>query len=187
MLPDLFAAFAVNARRGSLRFAFAWLLLGSGHDPGAGPACPVLPPGCRRSRRRAARPSEEYRTPTEEEWAEFLGHFERRKVALGDCGRAYGTSCPHEHSCVRCPVLRIDPDQRPRLADIRDNLTARIAEAEREGWLGEAEGLRVSLAAARDKLAQLDERTRRAATVSLGIPAYRDIAARTATVPGNLR
>jgi hypothetical protein len=39
------------------------------------------------------------------------------------------------------------------------------------GWLGEAEGLRVSLAAARDKLAQLDERTRRAATVSLGIPA----------------
>jgi len=51
---------------------------------------------------------------------------------------------------------------------------------------GEAEGLRVSLAAARDKLAQLDERTRRAATVSLGIPAYRDIAARTATVPGNL-
>jgi hypothetical protein len=91
-----------------------------------------------------------------------------------------------DRPCVRCPVLRIDPDQRPRLADLRDNLTARIAEAEREGWLGEAEGLRVSLAAARDKLAQLDERTRRAATVSLGIPAYRDIAARTATVPGNL-
>jgi hypothetical protein len=48
-----------------------------------------------------------------------------------------------------------------------------------------AGGLRVSLAAARDKLAQLDDRTRRAATVSLGIPAYRDIAARTATLPGN--
>jgi len=112
-------------------------------------------------------------------------NFERRKVALGDCGRAYGTSCPHEHSCVRCPVLRIDPGQRARLADIRDNLTARIAEAEREGWLGEAEGLRVSLAAARDKLTQLDERACRAATVSLGIPAYRDIAARTAALPGN--
>jgi hypothetical protein len=77
------------------------------------------------------------------------------------------------------PVLRIDPVQRPRLADIRDNLTARIVEAEREGWLGEAEGPRVSLAAARARLAQLDDRTRRAATVSLGIPAYRDIAART--------
>ncbi len=112
-----------------------------------------------------------------------LGHFERRKVALGDCGRAYGTSCPHGHSCVRCPVLRIDPGQRARLAAIRDNLTARIDEAEREGWFGEAEGLRVSLAAARDKLAQLDERTRRAATVSLGIPAYRDIAT-TLSTPG---
>jgi hypothetical protein len=33
-----------------------------------------------------------------------------------------------------------DPAQRSRIAEIRDNLTARIAEAEREGWLGEAEG-----------------------------------------------
>ena len=86
---------------------------------------------------------------------------------------------------MRCPVLRIDPGQRARLAAIRDNLATRIAEAELEGWLGEAEGLRVSLAAARGKLAQLDERTRRAATVSLGIPAYRDIAARTAILPGS--
>jgi hypothetical protein len=31
---------------------------------------------------------------------------------------------------------------------IRDNLLDRIAEAEREGWLGEAEGLKVSLAGA---------------------------------------
>ncbi|MEV6425633.1 tyrosine-type recombinase/integrase [Streptomyces sp. NPDC051662] len=44
------------------------------------------------ARRRDLRPSEEYRSLTEEEWEEFLGHFERRKVALGDCGRAYGTS-----------------------------------------------------------------------------------------------
>jgi hypothetical protein len=49
------------------------------------------------ARRRDLRPSEEYRSPTEQEWEEFLGHFERRKVALGDCGRAYGTSCVHEH------------------------------------------------------------------------------------------
>ncbi|MCP2353121.1 hypothetical protein HD597_000141 [Nonomuraea thailandensis] len=135
------------------------------------------------ARRRALRPSEEYRTPTDEEWSEFLGHFERRKVALGDCGRAYGTSCQHEHSCVRCPVLRLDPVQRPRLEEIRDNLNARIAEAEREGWLGEAEGLRVSLAAAEGKLTQLDERTRRAATINLGMPTFLDIAGRTATLP----
>jgi hypothetical protein len=36
-----------------------------------------------------------------------------------------------------CP----DPTQRPRIAGIRDTLTGRIAEAEREGWLGEIEGL----------------------------------------------
>src|SRR5450755_5158770 len=43
------------------------------------------------ARRRALRPSEEYRTPTDQEWQEFLGHFEHRKVSLGTCGRAYGT------------------------------------------------------------------------------------------------
>jgi hypothetical protein len=42
------------------------------------------------ARRRALRPSEEYRTPTDEEWDEFLGHFERRRVALGECGRPTG-------------------------------------------------------------------------------------------------
>jgi integrase len=136
------------------------------------------------ARRRALRPSEEYRTPTDEEWDEFLGHFERRRVALGDCGRAWGTSCPHEHSCVRCPLLRIDPAQRPRLSGIRDNLTARIDEARQQGWAGEAEGLKVSLAAANAKLAQLDGLTaRRNAAVSLGMPAFRDIAGR-ATAAG---
>ena len=132
------------------------------------------------TRRRATRPSEEYRSPTDSEWEEFLGHFERRRVALGDCGRAYSTSCIHEHSCIRCPLLRIDPAQRSRLEDIRDNLLARITEAEREGWTGEAEGLKVSLAAANNKIAQADATAaRRTEAVSLGIPAYRDIAAAT--------
>ncbi len=134
------------------------------------------------ARRRQLRPSDEYRTPTDAEWDEFLGHFERRKVALGECGRAWGTSCIHEHSCVRCPLLRIDPSQRPRLAAIRENLTARIAEAGQHGWLGEAEGLKVSLAAADAKLAQVDGLiARRQSAVSLGMPAFRDIAGRTTT------
>jgi len=118
------------------------------------------------ARRRAARPSEEYRTPTDEEWEEFLGHFERRRVAIGDCGRAYGTGCVHEHSCLRCSLLRPDPAQRHRITEIRDNLLARIAEAEREGWLGEMDGLKVSLTGAEQKLAQLDQRSRRSATVT---------------------
>jgi integrase len=51
------------------------------------------------ARRRALRPTDEYRTPTDAEWQEFLGHFEHRKVATGICGRAFGTPCIHEHSC----------------------------------------------------------------------------------------
>jgi predicted nucleic acid-binding protein len=51
------------------------------------------------------------------------------------------------------------------------NLTARIAEAQREGWLGEVEGLQVSLAGAEDKLAQLDRRARNTA-VNLGVPVF---------------
>ena len=50
------------------------------------------------ARRRALRPSEEYRVPTDAEWQEFLGHFERRKVATGTCGRAFSTPCQHEHA-----------------------------------------------------------------------------------------
>jgi integrase len=122
------------------------------------------------ARRRALRPSEEYRVPTDEEWTEFLGHFERRKVSTGTCGRAFGAACIHEHACIRCSMLWPDPVQRDRLTEIRDNLTARIAEAEREGWLGEVEGLKISLVGAEDKLAQIRRRTRNQNTVELGIP-----------------
>ena len=85
-------------------------------------------------------------------------------------------------SCVRCPLLRVDPAQRPRLEEIRDNLTARISEARREGWTGEAEGLKVSLAAANNKLAQVDGLVaRRREAVSLGMPSFPDVAGRTAS------
>ena len=137
------------------------------------------------ARRRELRPAAEYRTPTDEEWEEFLGHFERRRLELGDCGRAYGTSCLHEHSCLRCPMLRVDPAQHSRLVAIRDNLLARIAEARAQGWAGEVEGLNVSLAAANNKLAQLElTAARRAGTADLGMPAFRDTAARTIIAPG---
>jgi hypothetical protein len=130
------------------------------------------------ARRRALRPSEEYRTPTDEEWDEFLGHFERRKLSLGTCGRAYATSCIHEHSCIRCPLLRPDPAQRARLVQIHDNLLDRIAEAEQEGWLGDVDGLQISLAATRNKLAQLDAHTNHRASVPIGMPQPRSAAQR---------
>jgi hypothetical protein len=135
------------------------------------------------ARRRATRPSEEYRTPTDEEWDAFLAHFEKRKVSVGTCARAFASPCVHEHACVRCALLRPDPAQRARLEEIRDNLHDRIAEAEREGWLGEIEGLKVSLAGTEDKLTQIDASLQRQdQAVHLGMPAFPDIAGR--SVPG---
>lgn len=78
-----------------------------------------------------------------------------------------GTAPKFREACVRCSLLRPDPAQRARLADIRDNLIARITEAEREGWLGEVE----VLAGAQDKL----EAARRSSAVSLGMPAFGQI------------
>jgi hypothetical protein len=140
------------------------------------------------TRRRALRPAGEYRAPTEEEWEQFLGHFERRKLSLGICGRSYATPCIHEHACIRCPLLRPDPAQRPRLTEIRGNLTARIAEARREGWAGEAEGLQVSRAAADQKLAQMDEiaARRRATVIHLGMPGHLPAVSRIVATPATL-
>lgn len=130
------------------------------------------------ARRRATRPAEEYREPTDSEWDEFLGHFAKRKLELGTCGRAYGTGCQHEHACIRCPMLRPDPAQQPRLEEIIDSLTERIGEATEHRWLGDVEQLTVSLEAARGKLSQM----RRTAT-NLGMPTMR---ARTGTTrPGS--
>lgn len=134
------------------------------------------------ARRRASRPGEEYRTPTDTEWDEFLGHFERRKVSIGTCGRSFGTACIHEHACIRCPMLRPDPAQRPRLIEIRDNLHARIEEARHQGWAGEVEGLQISLSGTRQKLAQA-ERTGQRHAASAGLPAFADVAGRHITTP----
>jgi integrase len=133
------------------------------------------------ARRRALRPAEEYRVPTEQEWDEFLGHFQHRKLALGTCGRSYATPCIHEHACLRCPLMRPDPAERDRLVDIRDNLIARIAEARQQGWLGEVEGLQVSLHAARHKLEQVEQITDNRRSIPLGLPSYAASAGRTLT------
>jgi integrase len=136
------------------------------------------------ARRRALRPAAEYRVPTDTEWDDFLGHFQRRKVALGDCGRPYDTPCIHEHSCLRCPLLRPDPAQRPRLQAICANLNDRITEARQHHWLGEAEGLTVSLAGARHKLGQMDQISASHDTSThLGIPAFPATAGRAVTTP----
>ena len=114
--------------------------------------------------RRSLRPTDEYRSPTDEEIDEFHQHFTRRKVELGICGRPYGTPCQHEHACIRCAMLQPDPAQRSRLQEIIDNLHERRKEAQERGWLGEIEGLDISLLAAQQKLARMQT------IVGLGMP-----------------
>ncbi|WP_319459254.1 hypothetical protein [Micromonospora sp. RTP1Z1] len=127
----------------------------------------------RSKQRRAIRPAAEYREPTDAEWLEFQQHFELRKVELGTCARPYGSPCRHEHSCIRCPLLRVDHNQRPRLVEIIRNLADRITEAKRNGWLGEVQGLQVSLNEAQTKLVSLDRRAAGSGPTLLGIPIIR--------------
>jgi integrase len=132
------------------------------------------------ARRRTERPSEEYRDLTATEWDEFLAHFELRKVALGTCGRDFGTPCAHENACVRCPLLRVDPAQMPRLEEIRANLADRLREAREQGWLGEVAAIETTLAAAAQKLEAMRGLTARSASTSIhiGMPDVRPSAGR---------
>jgi hypothetical protein len=134
-------------------------------------------------RRRGDRPVEEYREPTDQEWRDFQQHFELRKVSLGTCGRPYGTPCKHAHACIRCPVLQIDPRQKPRLIEIIANLRDRITEARANGWLGEVEGLQTSLNAAKAKLATLNRAPAdgRPQLVAIGMPTFADTPTRPQT------
>jgi integrase len=95
--------------------------------------------------RRTLRDSAEYRDVTTDEWSDFETHFQLRRVELGDCFRPYGTPCSHEHACIRCPFLRLDPAQAPRLTQIEANTVDRIAEARGHAWLGEVAALEETL------------------------------------------
>jgi site-specific recombinase XerD len=123
--------------------------------------------------RRSARPADEYRNVTKQEWTEFEEHFDKRKVELGGCARPYGTPCQHEHSCLRCPMLAINPKMLPRLDEIEEDLLARRARAAHEAWLGEVEGIDLTLTYLRQKR---DETKRLAciAPVNLGMPGRHD-------------
>lgn len=108
--------------------------------------------------RRASRPSAEYRQPTQAEWDEFVEHFGRRKVALGDCHRPYGSDCVHEHACIRCDFLQVEPSQGHRLDEVRQNLQAQVDEAAKNQWLGDVDQLRITIQHAEQKAEMLRRR-----------------------------
>jgi hypothetical protein len=102
-----------------------------------------------------------------EEWNDdFQEHFLRRKVALGDCHRPYGTPCVHEHACVKCRFLAVDPAAAGRIQDMTANTCDRIREARDRGWLGELTALEDQLAALRGRAAELAARDPAPAPVS---------------------
>jgi hypothetical protein len=89
-------------------------------------------------------------------------------------------------ACLRCSLLRPDPGQRARLIEIRDNLIARIAEARQQGWLGELDGLQISLNGARQKLDQLDQIATHTRPTDLGMPAFPQIAGRATSLKNKI-
>jgi integrase len=111
--------------------------------------------------RRQLRPSQEYRPVTSQEWDDFEQHFAKRKIAIGDCMRAYGTNCHHEYACEQCKLARPDPAARPRLERTRQGLLAQLQEAQQRGWAGETDRLTYILAGVDDKLAELERLQRR--------------------------
>lgn len=121
------------------------------------------------AQRRAERPTDEYREPTPQEWDDFQEDFDKRRVELGSCGRPYGTPCQHEHACIRCPMLSINPKMLPRLDELEEDLVARRKRAVQEDWRGEIEGLDLTLTFLRSKREQA-RRFQRTGPVSLGIP-----------------
>lgn len=96
-------------------------------------------------RRRAERPTEEYRAPTAAELAEFAEHFGKRRIELGTCVRPYGTPCIHEHACLRCPFQQVAAAHLPQLGEIEKDLRARIENARANSWLGDVEQLQQTL------------------------------------------
>jgi hypothetical protein len=94
--------------------------------------------------------------------------------ALKRSGEKAGGRSPQRSTRAR--NLRVDLGQRHRLAEIITNLGDRITEARANGWLGEVQGLQVSLDAARAKMANLVKLTgpaRAARPTSVSPPAGR--------------
>lgn len=120
-------------------------------------------------RRRRERPADEYRAVTRTEWQGFEEHFDHRKVELGGCTRPYPAPCQHEHACLRCPMISISPTMLPRLDEIEGDLLARRARAEAERWLGEIEGIDLTLSFLRQKREET-RRLARIAPIDLGMP-----------------
>jgi hypothetical protein len=69
-------------------------------------------------------------------------------------------------------MLNVNPKMLPRLDEIETDLLDRRARAEQEGWLGEIEGIDLTLTFLRQKREE-SQRLARIAPVNLGMPGLR--------------
>lgn len=69
-------------------------------------------------------------------------------------------------------MLHVNPKMLGRLEELEADLTARLQRAEQENWLGEVEGIKLTLTFLRAKREETQRRARRPA-VDLGIPRAR--------------
>ena len=76
--------------------------------------------------------------------------------------------CSHEHACIRCPMLQVNPKMLPRLDELETDLLDRRSRAEEEGWLGEIDGLDLTLNLLRQKRDETRRMLRR--STDLGMP-----------------
>ena len=114
--------------------------------------------------------------------------------------KAPGLSARHSRLCTPRRQHRRSPrrrhssdclagraDRAARIAGICDTLAARISEAQREGWLDEIERLKISLASADDKLAQINGRTVPSLSATARQPCRKHTPIRTSSAGGTGR
>ena len=94
--------------------------------------------------RRTCGPTAEYREPTDEEWASSRTTL-LRKLEHGTCCRPYGTPLRPRARLRPLPDAARHRRSSGLLAEIIANLGDWITEARASGWLGEVQGLQVSL------------------------------------------
>ena len=70
-------------------------------------------------------------------------------------------------------MLNINPKMLPRLAELEHDLQVRRNRAHAEGWVGEIEGIDLTLRFLADKQQQAARLQRITGAVNLGMPGYR--------------
>ncbi|MPZ92374.1 MAG: tyrosine-type recombinase/integrase [Actinobacteria bacterium] len=94
------------------------------------------------ARRRAGRPSEEYREPTDAEWKEFQNHFRHRKMALGDCYRPSGRTVPTSTRACDARCCAWTPAAPEAFADRTEHTRPGCPKPGRRAGTGRRQGLR---------------------------------------------